>query len=150
AAGLSMAEGGHYVGRDRAAWLKNDTVYWFDGQTVRSIADGLRNNSAPYLDGEIVVWTAGAGRTNALYPSVQGSTTRFTDAGVEVSSPATSASQIFWLQGGGVMTRALRGAEARLLAQGPCADLSTNAGMAVFTCAAPGEPAPFPWEPARE
>lgn len=127
------------VGRDRAAWLGNDTVYFFDGWSVRSVSAGLRGNSLPYLDGNLVVWTAQGPRGRDVYLASPDGTTRLSEDAAEDFAPVTSASRIFWLSGGGVVLRELRGRETRVLAEGPCAPPATHAGMAVFACAPGGQ-----------
>jgi hypothetical protein len=122
------------VRRDRAAWLANDTVFYYDGRSVRSLSEGLRASSPPYLDGNLVVWTAQGAASREVYLAVLGETRRLTDDRVEDRDPVISASRIFWIAGGAVVMRELQSAEARVLHAGPCGAIDTHAGEAVFSC----------------
>jgi hypothetical protein len=136
------------VRRDRAAWLRNDTVFYYDGLSVRSVSEGLRFNSPPYLDGNIVVWVGAHGDRRDLHAAVLGETLRLTADGANHAAPVTSGSRIFWLADGKAAMRELRGGETRVLDAGPCVALDTHGGMAVFACGDRADNHEYPF-PAR-
>jgi hypothetical protein len=123
----ARARGARLVATNRAAWLEQNTVFYFDGTAVREVSAATRGSGWPTLYGGAVVWRGWDGNSNVLWVHFRGETRRFAEGPIDAEVPVVSLARVYWLSQGRVLSRGLDTSETRIVDEGPCYELAVGA-----------------------
>jgi len=130
-----------------AAWREDGGVYRFHFGKVVEISAGHAATSAPWLDGNRVIWSSHDGADTEIWLWTSSGLQRLTDNDKQDQYPVVSGNKAYWLSDGAAMVMNFNTSELVMLDEGPCSAPDTDGGAAVFACVEPGEGVPDTWVP---